>query len=140
MFDRGKKQRILVVEDHDETREKLRKDLEEIGFRVDIAKTAENAERFLNEPKYHAILMDAGSCCGTTLNYELAKKSTQTNPQALLLAHTNFFTTQCVREFDKYVDKVTHLRFDRTQSYAADVKYLLNSESPVKIARRHMEL
>ena len=117
--------RALLLEDHKETRDAMRKSLERLDFQVDLAANASTAVKLLTTPKYDVIIMDTGEAQSKEKSYELAKKALRTNPQALMVAITAFHSTRLVSEARDFFTMVSRVLPDRTDYLAEDIQYML---------------
>jgi DNA-binding response OmpR family regulator len=76
--------RILVVEDHDDTRQVLMRLLQHWGFDVAVAQTLENGLRFLQTERFDAIVSDIALPDGT--GYALVSEAKRRWKEVLAIA------------------------------------------------------
>ena len=87
--------RILVVEDHDDTREVLANLLRHIGHQVVVAATAGDALRAIGTAKVDILVSDIGLPDGS--GYALLAQARQAQPALRAIALTGFGTPQDAR-------------------------------------------
>jgi CheY-like chemotaxis protein len=100
-------QRILLVEDHEDTRDVLSQLLQRFGYEVDSVGTYESAREALNHSQFQVLLSDLGLPDGDGCDLVQEAKRRQDLKAVALTAHVADYNSQQAKAagFDHYLTK-----------------------------------